>query len=161
DWPLDRRNAWFADKVKAYRENKEIKAVCDGWPDPKPLPNGLLPVAQFDDAFLPDALRPWVTDIAARMQCPPEFIAVTAIIACGSLIGCKIGIRPQRHTDWTEVANLWGCIIGRPGVLKSPAMAEALKPLNRLEAEARKENEAALKDYESQLALTKIRKEEA
>src|SRR5262249_24101529 len=29
---------------------------------------------------------------------------------------------PQSKTDWVEVPNLWGMFIGRPGMLKSPAM---------------------------------------
>lgn len=131
------------------------------WPEPKPLPDGLLPVAMFNRAFLPKAIAPWVMDISERMQCAPEFVAVPAIIALGAVIGRKVGIRPQRRTDWTEVPNLWGCIVGRPGVLKSPAMAEAMKPLQRLEAEARKEHDAALKDYEREAELIKIRREEA
>jgi Protein of unknown function (DUF3987) len=84
------------------------------WPEPKPLPDVLLPVVPFDPAFLPDANRPWVLDIAERMQCAPEFVAIPAIVALGSVIGCKVGVRPQRKTDWTEAANLWGCIVGRP-----------------------------------------------
>ena len=32
------------------------------------------------------------------------------------------------------VPNLWGAIVGRPGVKKSPALNEALKPLHRLQA---------------------------
>jgi hypothetical protein len=34
------------------------------WPEPKPLPNGLAPVESFSSDFLPDALAPWVDDIA-------------------------------------------------------------------------------------------------
>ncbi len=56
------------------------------------------------------------------------------MIAAGSLIGRRIGIRPQEHTDWMEVANLWGVIVGEPGTLKSPAVSEALKPLRWLPA---------------------------
>ena len=91
-------------------------------------------------AFLPEALAPWVADIAERMQCPPDFVAVPAMVALGAVLGRKIGIRPQRRTDWTEVPNLWGCIVGRPGAMKSPAMGEALKPLHRLEKDAREAN---------------------
>jgi Protein of unknown function (DUF3987) len=131
------------------------------WPEPKPLPEGLLPVAAFEPAFLPEAIAPWVMDISERMQCSPEFVAIPAIIALGSVIGRKVGIRPQRRTDWIEVPNLWGCIVGRPGVLKSPAMLEALKPLHRLEAEARKEHEAARKAYDRELEFYKIAKDEA
>jgi hypothetical protein len=130
------------------------------WPEPKPLPGGLLPVAPFDPAFLPEAVAPWVMDISDRMQCPPDFVAIPAMVALGSVIGRKVAVRPQRKTDWYEVADLWGCIVGRPGAMKSPAMDEALKPLHRLEAEARKANEAAAKDYTIEVETFKLRKED-
>ena len=107
---------------------------------PIPLPEGLRPVPAFPDDLLPHRLRPWVTDIAERVQCAPEFVAVPAMVALGSLIGRRVGIRPQARTDWTEIPNLWGCIVGRPGVLKSPAMTAALAPLERLSARAREEH---------------------
>ncbi len=66
----------------------------------------------------------------------------------GSVIGRQIGIRPKRLDSWTEVANLWGMIVGRPGMMKSPAMSEALAPLKRLEAKARDAHQAALVAYE-------------
>ena len=43
--------------------------------------------------------------------------------------------------------------------MKSPAMQEALKPLHRLEADARAENDVSRKDYETALVLHKIEKE--
>jgi hypothetical protein len=131
------------------------------WPDPKPLPSGLLPVAAFHHAFLPEIIAPWVMDISDRMQCPPDFVGIPAMVALGSLIGSKLGVRPQQKTDWIEVPNLWGAIVGRPGALKSPAMLEALRPLHRLEAEARKDNEAQAKEYDLQLDFNKLRREDA
>jgi hypothetical protein len=131
------------------------------WPEPKPLPDGLAPVAPFDTAFLPASIAPWIADIAERMQCPPDFVAVPALIALGATLGRKIGVRPQRRTDWTEVPNLWGCIVGRPGMMKSPAMSEALKPLHRLEAKSRKEHAAALKKYAREFELYKLTLDEA
>src|SRR5215472_4690245 len=71
-----------------------------------------------------------VGDISDRLQCPPDYVAVTALTALGSLIGRRIGIKPQQKTDWLEVPNIWGAFIGKPGMLKSPAMMEALKPLH-------------------------------
>ena len=53
------------------------------WPDPKPLPAGLPDVEPFVPNLLPAALRPWVMDIAERMQCPPDFTAAAAIVALG------------------------------------------------------------------------------
>jgi putative DNA primase/helicase len=131
------------------------------WAAPKPLPSGLLPVPQFDLAYLPDAIAPWVADIADRMQCPLEYVAVPAIVALGAALGRKVAIRPQRRTDWLETPNLWGCVVGRPGAMKSPAATEALKPLVRLETNARTEYEASLKAFSKEDALAKIRKDEA
>ena len=76
--------------------------VSKRWPDPKPIPNGLLPVRAFDLAFLPESVAPWVADIAERMQCPLDFVAVPALVALGSVLGRKLAIRPQRKTDWAE-----------------------------------------------------------
>jgi len=117
--------------------------------DPRPLPEGLLAVAEFDLAMLPEAFRPWITDIAERMQVPPEFAAVPAMIAAGSVIGNRIAIRPMRRDNWQEVPNLWGCIIGRPGVLKSPSVKAGLKPLGRMVGDANAQYQEALKEWKA------------
>jgi hypothetical protein len=131
------------------------------WSDPTELPSSLRPVAPFDFEYLPISVAPWVRDISDRMQCPPDFVAVSAIAALGSALGRKIGIRPQQQTNWLEVPNFWACIVGRPGAMKSPAMAEALKPLQRLEAEARKSNEDALRDFAADKEAFEIKKQHA
>lgn len=131
------------------------------WPEPKPLPDGLLSVVPFDRAFLPGNISPWVADIAERMQCPPDFVGVAAMVALSSVIGRKVAVRPQRKTDWTEVPNLWGCVIGRPGAMKSPAMAEAMKPISRLDMQARELNDAAAKAYVLETEMCKLAKEDA
>jgi Protein of unknown function (DUF3987) len=128
------------------------------WPKPKALPSKLAKVAQFDMEFLPPKLAPWVADISERLQCPPDYVAVTALTALGSLIGRRVGIKPQQKTDWVEVPNLWGAFIGKPGLLKSPAMMEALKPLHHLEAEAAKAHAAAMVDYQAALTEFKLHK---
>jgi putative DNA primase/helicase len=131
------------------------------WPEPKPLPSGLPSVEPFDSEFLPTVIAPWVNDIANRLQCPPDYVAIAAITALGSVVGRRIGIKPQRKTDWIEIPNLWGLFIGRPGMLKSPAMMEALKPIHWLEAECAKVNQAAQDEYVAELNAFKLRKEVA
>ena len=49
----------------------------------------------------------------------------------GSIIGRKVLVRPHLEDDWAVVANQWAMGIGRPGVMKSPAMDEALRPLRQ------------------------------
>ena len=105
--------------------------------------------------------RPWVADFAERMQCPPEFVAVPAMVALGAVLGRKLAVRPQRKTDWAEVPNLWGCIVGRPGMLKNPAMAEALKPLHRLEKTAREAHASAQAAHTRELELFKLKSDAA
>ena len=88
-------------------------------------------------------------------------MAVTALTALGAVIGRRIGIRPQAKTDWIEIPNIWGGFIGRPGMLKSPAMGAALKPIHHLEAEAAKENELAREAYKAGLQMFKLKRDVA
>jgi putative DNA primase/helicase len=115
------------------------------WPEPQRLPSGLPAVASFDFNLLPEKVRGRVDDIATTMQSSPEYAAVSAMTGLGAVIGRKVGIRPQEQTDWTETANLWALLIGRPSVLKSPSMEAALAPLTVLAARAQKEYDEQLK----------------
>jgi hypothetical protein len=123
--------------------------ASSGWPEPEPLPQGLPPVEPFPLELLPDVFAPWVADVADRMQVPPDYVAVAAMSALGSVIGRRIGIRPKRHDDWLVVPNVWGAVIGRPGLLKTPAMQEALRPLTTMEREAGAFHDRAMKEWEA------------
>ena len=85
------------------------------WADPKPIQGGLAPVDSFDIAFMPSTLGPWIEDIANRLQCPPDYVAVAALTSLGSLIGRRAGIKPQQKTDWIEVPNVWAALSIVPG----------------------------------------------
>jgi hypothetical protein len=123
-------------------------AADDEWEDPVPLPEGLPPVDALDPAMLPDPVRGWIVDVSERMQIPPDFAAAGAVVVAGSLIGRKVGIHPKRQDDWLVVPNLWGAVVGRPSLLKSPALTEVMKPLTRLVAEAYEEYQRAMLTYE-------------
>jgi hypothetical protein len=100
-------------------------------------------------------------DIADRMQCPPDYVAAAAMVALGAVLGRKVGIKPQQQTDWFEVPNLWGCIVGRPGAMKSPAIDEALKPLHRLEMKAREAHDLDAAEHEKAKQIWKLKREAA
>ena len=139
-------------------KNATAGELCD-WPDPMPLPDALPPVSAFDFDLLPKTLRPWIQDIAERVQCPPDFPAVGAMISLAAVVGRKIGIRPKRQDDWLEVPNLWGAIVGRPGVMKSPALRESMRPLGRLEAQASEGFDDALTAWQRARELHKLKRE--
>ena len=125
---------------------------------PSPLPSGLPRVAAFDQEMLPGPLRAWVSDIAERMQVPPDYVAAGALTVAAALVGRKIGIHPKRYDDWLVVPNLWAGIVGSPSTLKSPALAEIAKPLDRLVAEAREAHERSAEEHEAEAAAVEATK---
>ncbi len=145
--------------MKDNAENIAAGAVNEAesfiWSDPLPLKDELLPVDPFNAAaLLPDVLRDWIMDVANRMPCPPDFVAAAAMVALGSVIGARCVIKPKQYDDWTIVPNLWGGIVGLPSSKKSPAISEALKPLDKLMAIAREAHEKEMADYQTQKMLS-------
>ena len=107
-----------------------LKATLAGpaqidWPEPQPLPEGAPTVEEFPLGLLPECLQGWISDIADRLQAPVDYPAVAAMVALAAIVGRRVGIRPKRFDNWTVIPNLWGAIVGRPGLLKSPALNEA------------------------------------
>ncbi len=133
-----------------FLELKITSHVNEQWDDPIPLPEGLPPVATFDEVLLPNAIRPWILDIADRMQIPPDFSASSSLVVAGSLIGRRCGIYPKEKDDWLVVPNIWGAVIGRPALLKSPAISEIMKPLNHIVANAVKQYQLEMEAFEGQ-----------
>ena len=133
--------------VGARNTSFDCNPANPDWSKPEPIPTVLLPVDPFDMVLLPSAVRSWVADIAERMQCPPDFPAIGAMVALSSVVGRKACIAPKRRDDWSVVPNLWGMVVGRPGVMKSPALAEVLKPLDRLQTLANELHQASLREH--------------
>ncbi len=109
------------------------------WSDPQPLHDELPSVYPFDCELLPKPFRPWIRDVAERMQAPPDYPAMAAMVALAATVGRKIGIRPKRFDDWLVVPNLWGLAVGPSSVMKSPSIHEALLPLHQMEIDAQQE----------------------
>src|SRR5262249_52299720 len=64
-----------------------------------------------------------------------------------TVVGRRCGIRPKRYDDWLVVPNLWALVVGRPGILKTPALAEALRPLRDLIHQERQAYDNAYAEY--------------
>jgi Protein of unknown function (DUF3987) len=157
-----RGDEYLARTLKNAREwfnaNEEFEAAEDVWEEPVPLPEGLPPVAGLDPTMIPEPFRGWIVDVSERMQIPSDFAAAGAVVVAGSLIGRKLGIHPKRQDDWLVVPTLWGAVVGRPSVLKSPALAEVMKPLARPVAEAYEEYQEARLAYESDVMVAEATK---
>lgn len=107
------------------------------WPAMTQLPEQLPVAPTLPPELLPESLRPWLTDIAERLNVPLEMPAAAALVALGATIGRGLGIYPKEHDDgWLVTPNLFGGLCGPPGILKTSAISEATKPLRRIEAEA-------------------------
>ncbi|MDH5325332.1 MAG: YfjI family protein [Gammaproteobacteria bacterium] len=130
----------------------------DPWLDPEPLPQGLPPVNELDPDIIPDALRPRILDISDRLQIPPDFSAAAINVLLGSIIGRQVSMQPKAlDHEWLVTPNLWGAIVGRPSVMKSPSITEVMKPLNKLVTEAISEHEKALGTYKVELEIYQAR----
>jgi putative DNA primase/helicase len=139
---------------QAVGSNNEAVAINDGeWSEPRELGEELLPVEPFNPELLPATFREWVCDTSERMQAPLDFLAISAMVGAGAVIGNKIGIQPkQSDIGWIEVPNLWGAIVGRPSSMKSPALEAMLAPVMSLEAKALQSFEAQLPVRQFELA---------
>ena len=153
--------------LKAWLEKEDLaKALEFGWEDfvvfvsdspkaipdfssiiPRPITVDLIPVPPLEDAMIPEPLREWILDIGNRAWAPVEYAAAAAIVALSGVIGCRLTVRPKRKDRWLIAPNLWGGVVGPPGVLKSPMVEEALRPLRRLAADAAEEHKQRMTDW--------------
>ncbi|MDI3462768.1 MAG: hypothetical protein OJF50_001589 [Nitrospira sp.] len=129
------------------------------WPEIQPVKTDLLPVEPLPLNILPLPFRGWIADVSNRMQCPPDFVAAAMLVMAGAIVGAGCGIRPKKYDDWTVVPNFWGGVVGRPSMLKTPAMGEAMKPLDRLECAAKAAYDMAKKNYDAEYEAYKAHKE--
>lgn len=157
--------AWLLDTTaEQYSPRKSVKVarafVADNPPPPafdwqptQALAPKLSPVPPLDSAMLPEPLRDWIKDSSECIGTPDEYMAATVIVALSSVVGRKVRIRPRAYGDWTATCNFFGALSGRPGVKKSPAMAEGLAPLNKMAGRAMARHEEDLADFEVSLAV--------
>jgi putative DNA primase/helicase len=135
---------------EAARESSHSTGAdaADGWPKPEPLQDELPPVEAFSLDLLPDSLRPLVEDTAERMQVPVDFPAAATVACLAGAVNRRAVIQPKANdTGWVVVPNLWGGIVAKPGLMKSPVIQAITQPLNEIQKEWRLEHEETLREY--------------
>ena len=124
------------------------------WPEPQKLPGELRPVLELNPDWLPEALREGCMDIAERLSCPLDYVAIPAIVGAGTALGNTVGILPKEFDDsWVVHAGFWGGIVGSPGSMKTPALIASLKPLHHLEEKAAHQYKLDYVQYKSDKAI--------
>jgi putative DNA primase/helicase len=119
----------------------------NSWGPIKKLEKAKTSLLPLKKEYLPDSIRPWITDVCERMQVSLEFVAAPTILAMSTLIGRKLAVKPMCHDNWTVIPNLWGLLVADPGSMKSAAIQQAMSPLHDLEKKARKKFQAECQDF--------------
>jgi putative DNA primase/helicase len=131
----------------------------EDWPEPSPLGAELPPVLSFTDSMLPEVLRRPVVDVAERMQVPLEFPAAYAMLCLAGAVNRRARIQAKRQDhSWKVVPNLWGGLVGPPGVLlKSPVLNAMAQPLYTMQGVWRELFQSEMAAYEEQKEAAELR----
>jgi hypothetical protein len=90
------------------------EAAAD-WPKPEPLQSELPSVQPFFAEFLPDSLRPLVTDVTERMQVPTDYPAVVMVLCLAGAVNRRAVIQPKANdAGWKVIPNLGEALLPRP-----------------------------------------------
>lgn len=152
--PTDFNDLNILDGIEEVKKqmHKSLQSKIEEWAEPLSIKHKLLEVEPVSPEMIPVPMQEFITDVAYRMQCPPDFVLIPTLVLISSLIGSGCGVMPKLYDTWTVVPNLWGGIVGDPSTLKSPSLKEALGLLVALDKKARE-------DYEDALAKHQIDKE--
>jgi len=142
------------DNAQPPRPAGDWGSPIDFFTDPNSQAPALLP------EHIPDALWAYVSDTAERMGVDPTSVAMACLVSCASVATDDWRIQPKRHDyTWTESPRLWAAILGDPSILKSPVIAGCTKPIDKLDAAARRRHTEAMRQYKIRLAEWKKAKE--
>ena len=115
------------DKTSEHALPEPTTIPVDLWRtfDPPQLPRGLLPSVIEDFAF----------EQGATMGADPAGLAASALAVCAAAVPDRIQLRVKRHGGWNEATRLWVGLVGDPSTKKSPMIYQAVRPLERIDAD--------------------------
>jgi hypothetical protein len=145
---------------KSYRTDDEPEP----WAEPVDfLADGdITGVPELREEHLPLAIYPFVTDTAARMGVDPASVALPSVVSVASAVNDEWQLQPRQHDDeWTEAARLWGAIVGGSSILKTLVIRACTRPLELLDAEARRRHASEMRQYEEDMTAWKKADSEA
>ncbi len=130
------------------------------WPQPLDfLADADTAPPELHAGHIPAALFPFVADTAERMGVDPVSVALGCLVACAAVLSDAWRLQPKRADyTWTESPRLWGAIVGDPSILKSPVIAACTRPIDKLDADARRRHAEAMRLYKQRLREAKADK---
>src|SRR5207302_7686755 len=119
------------------------------WLTPELLEGGLSPVPSFDESFLPDAIRPWVKDVAERMVIPLDFAGICALVTLAGVTGRRAFVYPKAlDKEWKESICLSGAVVAPSGATKTPAWKQFTNIVVERDMDWRKDYDSKMQQYE-------------
>lgn len=95
--------------------------------------------------------------LAQDKGAPVDYVALSYLTVCASLIGGKRKVRPWEGT-WSEPAILWLGLVGDPSCNKSPALDPLLNILRRIECECAESHKDRLRGWEAECERARVEK---
>ncbi|WP_098038691.1 YfjI family protein, partial [Estrella lausannensis] len=126
--------------------------------DPQPLEEISFQTLPSPLHTLADPIVQWAQGVSMQMQISEDYVITPFLVSVGSLIGRKRGLELRPGSRWIEFANLWGMCIGRPAMMKSPAMNAAFHFLVVLANRAKAHFEEGIKKHQKEYDTWQIRK---
>jgi hypothetical protein len=110
----------------------------------------------FPTEVFPRIAREFIEGSAKALGVPDEMVGVPLIVNAAAVIGNtrNIEVKP----GYEQPAVIFGGVIAPPGTAKTPAMAQAQKPLSTLQREAYAKYANEMKAYEDELRAAKKNK---
>jgi hypothetical protein len=102
--------------------------------------------ATFPVEVLPGAAARFVEESAAALHCPPDYVAVPALVLAGAALGASRAL--QIKPGWCERPGLYAAVVAPPSSAKSPALRAAAAPVYREQARLHEKHRRDLQDWQ-------------
>jgi hypothetical protein len=106
-------------------------------------------VPEFPLQVLPPVVLNYVTSQSVVIGCDCNALAMAALTAISGALDHRFAVKMMRNGNWWEHPRLWTLLVGDPSRKKTPVVNDVTRPLERHEAELRRDYEARLLDYEA------------
>jgi hypothetical protein len=106
------------------------------------------PAEAFPLDVLPEPMARLVTEGAEAIGCPPDFLAVPALVVAGGAIGRSVSLKLK--DGYFASACLWAACVGPPSDGKTPGGEVASTAVTRIDDELHDEHRQAMKRWDEE-----------